>query len=104
MDKDKEKNNKLNLWPKTAHLGRCFRPLPRKSLRGSPLHILSQEMRHIDFFLGAENGGFWVGAKKIMLKKFMCFFSVPYGSFLKSAVWISHACSRAIQVANVRLR
>ena len=31
-------------------------------------------MRHINFFLGAQNGVFWVGAKKFMLKKFMCFF------------------------------
>ena len=31
-------------------------------------------MRHINFFPGAQNGGFWVGAKKFMLKKFMCFF------------------------------
>ena len=32
------------------------------------------EMRHINFFLGTQNGVFWVGAKKFMLKKFMCFF------------------------------
>ena len=25
-------------------------------------------------FLGGQNGVFWVGAKKFMLKKFMCFF------------------------------
>ena len=31
-------------------------------------------MRHINFFLGAQNGVFWVGAKKFMFKKFMCFF------------------------------
>ena len=28
--------------------------------------------------LREENGGFWEGAKKFELKKFMCFFSVPY--------------------------
>ena len=28
-------------------------------------------MRHINFF---QIGGFWVGAEKFMLKKFMCFF------------------------------
>ena len=27
-----------------------------------------------NFFLGVQNGVFWVGAKKFMLKKFMCFF------------------------------
>ena len=31
-------------------------------------------MRHINFFLGAQNGVFRVGAKKFMLKNFMCFF------------------------------
>ena len=31
-------------------------------------------MRHRSFFLGALNWVFWVGAKKLMLKKFMCFF------------------------------
>ena len=36
--------------------------------------VLSQEMKHINFFLGAQNGGFWAGAKKFMLKKFMWFF------------------------------
>ena len=39
-----------------------------------PFCVLSQEMRHIHFCLGAQNGVFWVGAKKFMLKKFMCFF------------------------------
>ena len=28
---------------------------------------LSQEMRHINFFLGAQNGVFWVGAEKFTL-------------------------------------
>ena len=31
-------------------------------------------MRHINFFLWVQNGGFLVGAKKVMLKKLMCFF------------------------------
>ena len=31
-------------------------------------------MRHINFFLGAQNGASWVGGKKFMFKKFMCFF------------------------------
>ena len=31
-------------------------------------------MRHINFFLGAQDGVFWVEATKFMLKKFMCFF------------------------------
>ena len=44
--------------------------LAPKSLRGSLLRVQSQEMRDIDFFLGA----FWMGGKKkFVLKKFMCF-------------------------------
>ena len=31
-------------------------------------------MRHINFFWGPKIGGFGRGAKKFMLKKFMCFF------------------------------
>ena len=50
----------------------------RKSLCGSLFCVLSQEMRHINVFLEAQNGVFWVRAKKLMLKKliilFMCFF------------------------------
>ena len=39
-------------------------------------------MRHINFFLGAQNGGFWVEAEKLMeAKKFMCFFR-PLEAFL----------------------
>ena len=68
---------KLNfLWPKMARLRPAFWPQKssRKSLCGSLFYVLSQEMRHISFFLGAQNGVFWVGTKKFMLKKFMCFF------------------------------
>ena len=61
-----------------ARLGPRFWPQrsPRKSLCGSLFCILSQEMRHINFLGGGgvQNGGFWVGGKKFMLKKFMCFF------------------------------
>ena len=59
-----------------ARLGPRFWPQnsPRKSLCGSLFCVLSQKMRHINFFLGTQIGGFWVGAKKVMLKKFMCFF------------------------------
>ena len=47
---------------------------PEKSLCGSPFCVLSQEIRLINFYLGAQDGGFRVGAKKLMSKKFMCFF------------------------------
>ena len=59
-----------------ARLGPRFGPpkSPRKSLCGSLFCVLSQEMRHINFFLGAQNGVFWAGAKKFMLKHFMRFF------------------------------
>ena len=39
--------------------------------------FLPQEMRHVNFFLGAQDRVFWVGAKTFMVKNFMCF-SVPY--------------------------
>ena len=71
------KNNKQNFnfrALKMARLGPLLTPkLPRKSLCGSLFCVFSQEMRHINFFLGAQYGAFWVGAKKFMLKKFMCF-------------------------------
>ena len=50
---------------------------PPKSLCGSLLCVLSQDLRHTNFFLGGPKwGGVCVGAKKFMLKKlkFMCFF------------------------------
>ena len=34
-------------------------------------------MRHINIFLGTQNGVFRVGVKKFMLKKFMCFLGPP---------------------------
>ena len=69
-------NNEPNfLWPKMARLG--HRVLDPKSLRKvyvSPFFaFLSQEMRHINFFLGPKIGDVRWG-KKFMLKKFMCFF------------------------------
>ena len=65
------KNNKLNfLWPKMA----CFPKIP-PSFPGNEAHT---------FFLGPQNGGFWVGAKKFMLQKFMCFFRPPKKSLRES--------------------
>ena len=34
-------------------------------------------MKHINFFLGAQSGGFWLGAKKFMLKS-LCVFFRPF--------------------------
>ena len=39
-------------------------------------NLLKRHLTHSDF-LGAQHGGLWVGAKKFMLKMFLCFFSVP---------------------------
>ena len=57
-----------------------FRP---KSLCGSPFCVLSQEMRHINFFPGPPNGGFLGGGEKFMFKKFILLsLSVPYSKCL----------------------
>ena len=45
--------------PEKVYVGPFLRPFP-----GNEAHKL--------FFLGAQNGVFWVGAKKFRLKKFMC--------------------------------
>ena len=45
---------------------------PRKSLCGSPFCFLSQERRHTNFFLGAQNGGFLGGGQKSL-----CAYPVP---------------------------
>ena len=42
-----------------------------------PFCVLSQDMSHINSFLGGQNGWFWVGAKKFMLNKSMCFLHPP---------------------------
>ena len=61
-----KKNNKLNVFvAENGPFGPPFcQKSARKSLCGSLFCVLSQEMRHINFFLGAQNGVFWVGAKK----------------------------------------
>ena len=65
---------------------------PKKSLCGSLFGVLSQEMRRINFFLGVqENGAFWVGGKKFMLKKFMCLFGPLQKRIPKDAT--SFACN-----------
>ena len=71
-----EENNKLNfLWPKMARWDPVLDPQnpPKKFMFICLFCVLSQEMRHINFFLGVQNREFWVGDKKFMLKKFMCF-------------------------------
>ena len=70
-----------------ARLGPPFWPpkSPPKKFMWVPFCILSQELRHINFFRGAQNGAFWVGAKKFMLQKFMRFF----GPLVLQEIWIS---------------
>ena len=64
------------MWPKMARLRPHFghQKSPRKSLCGSLFAFFPRKWGTSTFFLGAQKGGFWVGAKKFMLKKFMCFF------------------------------
>ena len=67
-----KKNNKLNIvWPKMAHLGPRFsrNKYPRKSLCRLSICALWHELRHMNFLLGAQSGGFWVGSNKFTLKK-----------------------------------
>ena len=54
-----------------------------KSLRGSLLCVLSQEIRNINFFLGAQNGEFCLGASEFMLTRSMCFFCLLVGHVQK---------------------
>ena len=71
--KARKKDNKLNFsWPKMAHLGPPFRPprnSPEKSLCGSLCCVLSQELRHMNFFLGFQTGAFWAGGQKVYVEK-----------------------------------
>ena len=60
------KNNKLNFF-ENGPFGTPF----------LTLKLPPKKLRHINFFLGAQNGGSWVGAKKFMFKKFMWFFPSP---------------------------
>ena len=72
------KNNELNFsWSKMARLGPPFDPkIPPKKFMWVAFLRPSQEMRHINFSLGAKNRVFRVGTKKLMLKSLL-FFSFP---------------------------
>ena len=73
---------------------------PRKSSCGSLFCILSQEMRHINSFLVAQNGGFWVGAKSLRWKSLYAFPSLTIGRFREmsgaegSTSLEDHKCSK----------
>ena len=76
------KNNKLNFSWSTflACLGPPFwhKNPPEKVDVGPFFCVLSQEMRHMNFFSGGPKSGVWVRGKKFMLKKLTQCFSVPY--------------------------
>ena len=60
------------MWPKMARLGPRFRPQksPRKSLCGSLFGVLSQEMRHINIFLGrGPKWGVLGGGQQVYVEK-----------------------------------
>ena len=43
--------------------------IPPKKFTWAPFFwVLSQKMGHMNFYLGAQNRVFWVGAKRLMLK------------------------------------
>ena len=42
---------------------------PKKFMFMSLFCVLSQEMRHINFFSGGQNGVFWVGGHKVYVEK-----------------------------------
>ena len=52
--------------------------IPRKSLCGSLFCVLSQEMRHINFFLGGPKWGVLGEGQKVYVEIVYVFFSVPY--------------------------
>ena len=60
--------------------GTPFRPQnsPEKSLCGSLFCVLSQEMRHINFFSGGPQWGILGGGQKVYVEKSLCAVSVPY--------------------------
>ena len=59
------------IWPQES---------PCENLCGSPFCVLSQEMRHINIFLGAEDGVFRVGGGGSWCWNILCAFLVPYFS------------------------
>ena len=67
-----QKNGPPDLWPAQDLV---FDPkIPRKSLCGFLLAFLSQEMSHINSYLGDQDGACLVGGKELMLRVLMCFF------------------------------
>ena len=67
------RGNKLNFsWSKTAGTPFLTPKSPEKLYVGP--FFASFPRKHINCFLGVQNGVFWVGAKKCMLKNCMCFF------------------------------
>ena len=67
------KNKKKLLVPENGPFGTPFLTpkIPLKKFMWVPFVILSQEMRHINFFLGAQIGVFffWGGCQKVHVEK-----------------------------------
>ena len=52
--------------------------IPPKIVYVGPLFgVLSQEIRHTSFFLGAQMGGRFLGGHKKLMLKSLCAFSAP---------------------------
>ena len=51
--------------------------VPPKKFMWVPFLSPFQEMRHINFFLGAQKGVFWVGAQKVYVEKVYVLFRSP---------------------------
>ena len=91
--KGRKENNKLFV-PASSPFGTpIFDPKnpPEKVYAGVFFCILSQDMRHIKCFSWGPKWGVWVGAKKFMLKKFMCFFGP-----LSRAIPDLHRCNLGV--------
>ena len=74
--KDRKKKQTQLFVAENGPRGTLFDPQnpPEKSLCGSPFWVLFQEMRNIkiNFFLAAQNGGFWAGTKKRLCCRCRC--------------------------------
>ena len=74
----KKQTNQTFCGPKWPVWGPVFGPkIPTKKFMRVPFCVLSQETRHINFFLGSQNGVFWVGAKKFYVETVYVFFRSP---------------------------
>ena len=90
----RRKSNKLNfLWPTMARLGPCFGKNPPKKFVWVPsLRSFPGNEAH-KLFSGGPKWGFGVGAKKLTLKTFMCFFHLSKRTHKQMFHWILRGTS-----------